>query len=77
MRVSFLLAAISGIILIFGTILTVLKYKKMEISSLIIIILLLAIGYGVHGIQHFYEERYYNFNPLAGKWKVYDEVQKL
>jgi len=39
-------------------------------------ILLISIAFGIHALLHHYEEIYYNFNPLNGKWHIYDEIQK-
>lgn len=77
MRVSFLISIISGFILLIASILFIMNYKTItSIYSIITILILLSIGYGIHGLQHANEEIYYDFNPLVGKWKVNDDVQK-
>ena len=35
----------------------------------------MAISFSMHGIQHYYEEIYFDYNPLVGKWKINDDVQ--
>lgn len=41
---------------------------NISITQLIIIILLLAVVYGIHGILLFEEMYHYNYNPLHGPW---------
>ena len=36
--------------------------------SMITILLLLSIAFGIHGLGHAYAEVNYGFNPLEGKW---------
>jgi disulfide bond formation protein DsbB len=76
MRISFILAGLSGIIILISFIITMYNIKSINTTSLIIILLLLSIGIGIHGMQHSTEEIYYDFNPLVGKWKLNDDVQK-
>lgn len=76
MRISFILAGVSGTIVLIALIMTLFNIKNINTQSLIIILLLLSIGLGIHGIQHSNEEIYYDFNPLVGKWKINDDVQK-
>lgn len=73
MRPSFLCASLSGLVLLYATILLICDYKELSKENLIIILFLMAIGYGIHGIQHSYEEIYYEFNPFVGKWKISDD----
>ena len=37
------------------------------------LLFIIGIAYGIHGIQHAYEELYFDFNPLIGKWIPKDE----
>lgn len=41
--------------------------------SIITILLLFSIAIGVHGQLHATQEIYYDFNPIAGKWKIKDD----
>lgn len=40
------------------------------------ILFAMAISLGIHGIQHAYEEMYYDFNPLEGKILPKDMLTK-
>ena len=77
MRPSFLAASLSGLVLLYATILLICDYKELSKDNFIIILFLMALGYGVHGIQHSYEEIYYDFNPFVGKWKISDDPKKM
>ena len=76
MRVSFLINILTGFILLVAIILYITNYKILDNSNKIIILLLIIVALGIHGIQHSIEEIYYNFNSLAGKWKINDDAQK-
>lgn len=81
MRTSFISHQIHAIISILTTILVIylLIYRKREeIDSyeLANLLLLLSVSWGIHTLVHFYEEKVYNFDPLAGKWKVNNEPVK-
>ena len=73
MRPSFLAAGFGAIIMTIATILYILNYKTLNESSNISILFLMSIAWSMHGLLHHYEEIYYDFNPLIGKWKVRDE----
>ena len=79
MRPSFIASAISGMLIFVSLVLFVIHFKDMKNDSFKVILLLtlLGIGFGIHGISHVYEEVYFGFNPLIGKWKVNDEPQKI
>jgi hypothetical protein len=77
MRPSFLAHIINGTLALIGTILFIVNYKKLDISMIILFILILSIAWGVHGLMHHYEEIYYDFNPLIGKLKFYDEPIRI
>ena len=74
MRPSFLGAGLSTIIATIATILFLMNYKTMSNKNIIKILLLISIAFGIHAQSHYYEEIYYDYNPLVGKWKVYDET---
>jgi hypothetical protein len=77
MRVSFVINILTSIILIIAIIVFIKNYKRIEnINQMIIILLLFATAVGIHGIQHSIEEIYYDFNPLAGKWKINDIIKE-
>ena len=59
-----------------ATIIFLLNYKTISNVDIIKILLLISIAFGIHVLLHHYEEIYYNFNPLIGKWHIYDEIQK-
>lgn len=76
MRPSIIAQGFSGIIICLALIyfLYKLNYNKHEfnIPSIITILLLFSIALGIHGLLHINQEIYYDFNPLAGKWKIND-----
>ena len=76
MRVSFIINMLTGVTLLFTIVLYILNYKNLDNVNKMVILLLIIIALGIHGIQHSIEEIYYNFNPLAGKWKINGDVQK-
>ena len=77
MRPSFIISTLSGIIILIATILFAVNIKAIskDTTKLIQILLLLAIGLGNHAISHYYEEIYFNFNPLTNNWAIYDKKQ--
>jgi len=44
--------------------------QKMDSNkySMLTVLLLLSIAFGIHGLGHAYAEVNYGFNPLEGKW---------
>lgn len=75
MRPSFFAQIINGIFCFVAIVLFFMYYNELSKASIIKILLLISIAFGIHGILHHYEEIYYGFNPLVGHWKVYDELQ--
>jgi hypothetical protein len=73
-RPSFIASALSGIIIFIALILFFVNYKNITKDPYKVIILLVLIGicFGVHAICHYYEEIYYDFNPLIGYWSGKD-----
>lgn len=69
-RPSFIASGISGTIILIAFILffIYLKNKNEDTYKLIVLLSLIGIGFGVHGISHSYEEIYFDFNPFIGKW---------
>ena len=80
MRPSFISASIGAIfmtIALFFFIKNLRSDFSFDPSSLIIILLLFSLAFGMHGISHSIEEIYFDFNPLVGKWKLNDEPKKI
>ena len=73
MRPSFIIGIISGTVIFIATILFLLNMSKFTQYELINLLIIIGIAYGIHGIQHVYEELYFDFNPLIGKWIPKDE----
>lgn len=78
MRPSFILSAISGTIILIATIMFIINIKTVSsnINTFIELLLLIGIGFGLHCISHYYEEIYFNFNPLTNNWNVNDKPVK-
>ena len=78
MRPSFIISAISGTIIFIASILFFINIKSIskDINMFIGLLLLIGIGFAIHGISHYYEEIYFNFNPLTNNWKVNDKPTK-
>ena len=71
MRPSFLCSIISGILILVGIILS--EYE----TIMILFAMAISLGiHGIHGMQHAYEEMYYDFNPLEGKILPKDMLTK-
>jgi hypothetical protein len=65
---SFYAHIINGVFLLIALILIYNKFPKiisLDPYKLIVIILLLSIGVGVHGISHLGLEKGYDYNPLT------------
>jgi hypothetical protein len=75
---SFLSSAISGIIIFTVFIYFIFTFKNFSSDpyKLMVILLLIGIGFGIHSISHNYLEIYYDFNPFKGKWSVKDPELK-
>ena len=74
MRPSILASSISAILIIIVAIMLFNNYKSFDIYQIAILLSLISIYLGVHSIHHYYEEIYFDFNPLVGKWKINDDV---
>lgn len=72
MRPSFIGSVINGLVATIATILFLMHYKTMSNESIIQILFLMSIAIGIHSLLHHYEEIYYGYNPLIGKWKILD-----
>ena len=79
MRPSFITGILSGIVIFIAIILFFIHFNTISKDKvqLIIILFVMGIAIGVHGIQHAYEEIYFNFNPMIGKWKPEDNPNKI
>lgn len=76
MRPSFISTGISGTLAFIGTVFILIEiyknYNNMNLLTIGMLLLLMAIAFGVHAIGHYVEEIYFNFNPLIGKWAIND-----
>lgn len=72
MRASFLSFIFCAILALIATILFLMHYKEMDNVTIIQLLFLMTIAWGIHAIHHYYEEVYYGFDLLQGKWKVND-----
>lgn len=77
-RPSIIASSFSGLLILIAILFSIQKRNEILQDSYksIIILLLIAIGLGIHGLSHYYEEIYFDFNPLVGKWKINDEPQQ-
>jgi len=77
MRPSFIVSVLSGLIIFIAAIIFILNFKilSMNTPKFVELLLFLGIAFGVHGISHYYEEIYFNFNPLTNNWTIYDKKQ--
>lgn len=77
MRPSFIVSVLSGLIIFIAVIIFILNFKilSMNTPKFIELLLLIGIAFGVHSISHYYEEIYFNFNPLTNNWAIYDKKQ--
>ena len=77
MRPSFIISVLSGIIIFIAIILFILNFKVLTMNTpkFIELLVLIGIAFGLHGISHYYEEIYFNFNPLTNNWIIYDKKQ--
>ena len=75
LRASFIYHQITAFLSIMATIVLIYalyhyKYNKMNSFQLSMIIMVLSISWGIHGIIHFLEEYIYDFEPISGSTKV-------
>ncbi len=63
---SFYSHVLTGIILLFVIIIIIFNYKKINMTfyQKIILLLLITIIIGIHGLSHLLLEVHYHFNPL-------------
>ncbi len=76
MRPSFIYHQITSIISIIGSLVAlywILRYYNRDSYMMAILLLILSISWGVHGLIHFWEEVHFDFNPLVGKSIVHDD----
>ncbi len=71
MRPSFIASAISGTLIFVSLILFIINFKDLKNDSFKVILLLtlLGVGFGIHGISHVYEEVYFGFTALSNKMR--------
>ena len=72
---SFIIFSVSGIIIfvVFVVYLINLRTISSEPYKMIVVLVLMGIAFAVYGLSHYYEEVYYDFNPLIGRWEIKDE----
>ena len=77
MRPSFIASTLSGLIIFIAIILFIINYKTLVSDNKYFIntLILLSIAIGIHGLSHYFEEIYIDFNPLIGKWKPKDKPE--
>lgn len=61
---SFFALMFSGITIGIALILFAINYEKINLDTVLLIVLLLSIAIGIHGLLHFMYEVKYGFNPL-------------
>lgn len=78
MRPSFLTSVLSVIIYLFAFLyFLIVKHNIKDDHNHIIILFLLSIVIGLHSLHHYFEEIYYNYNPLKTFTIIpSDEVQR-
>ena len=62
---TILSSIISGILILVAIILTIIHSHILSEYETIMILFAMAISLGIHGIQHAYEEIYYDYNPFV------------
>lgn len=72
MRSSFVSFIACLLLTLFATVLFIVYYKEMDMATIIQLLFLMAIAWGIHTIHHYYEEVYYGYDLLQNKWKVND-----
>ena len=75
MRISILVSSLSALLIFPILFIFYNDYRNLNSFQIAILISLISICLGIHGIHHYYEEIYFNFNPLVGKWAINDDVQ--
>ena len=77
MRLSFIITCINAFFVLIGTLLFAVNYNTFDKNQILNYFLLLSIAWGSQGILQYYQELYYDFNPLNGKWKIHDFPNKV
>ena len=77
MRPSFIIGMLAGLLIFISIIISIMNYNiiSKDATTTVLILLIFSIAIGIHGIHHVYEELYFNFNPLTGKWVPNDEYK--
>lgn len=73
MRPSFLGLVLSGLLILAAVILIAFNITTLRGRDWIFAVLLASIAVATHSMLHAHEERWYNFNPLRGEWRIRDE----
>ena len=68
MRTSYLLAGLHGTLNIVIGFMLYTYWNQMDINWKLLILSMVTLNFGIHGLLHHAEEIYYDFNPLEGKW---------
>lgn len=77
MRLSFVFTCINAFFIVIGTLLYIINFKKLDANQMVQYVFLMAIAWGSQGIMQYYQEIYYNFDPLIGSWKVHNLPNKI
>jgi disulfide bond formation protein DsbB len=72
---SFLAQILNAAFLMAAIYVFAVSYQQLSNSNIIIILLLMSLAFGIHGLMHAVDEIYYGYNPLEGKWSM-DEKDK-
>jgi len=64
LKPSFFALVFSGLSIGIALILFSINYEKINVETIIRIVLLFSIAIGIHGLLHFVYELHYGFNPL-------------
>lgn len=75
MRASFISFIACAILMTVASVMFLTNYKEMSTETIIQLLFLMSIAWSMHTVHHYYEEVYYDFDPLQGKWTVYNQVQ--
>ena len=67
MHPSFASLVITGLLIFVAIIMTIINFNGLRPYESIMIIFLMAISIGLHGIQHFNEDLFYDYNPFHGQ----------
>ena len=75
LRASFIYHQITAILSLIASITAIYaiyryKYNKLNSFQLSMIIAVVSISWGIHGVIHFLEEYMYDFEPISGSMKI-------